>query len=332
MTKVLIDHSLVERTIDTLEELYLHTSSHEADESFYAAITELRAALEQPQVEQEPVAWIENLGGGISYNPYHDAARKLPDGVRFDLYVHPQNLNCKSNQARLATLCGYVKTNQQHQRKLSNDNDLQRENGQLITSSSSVPAGWKLVPVEPTIRQMAAMGPAIRACYDMDGVSGNVVDVYRAMLAAAPQPPLAEQPQQVEMLGETCIDGGKCHHKCTDRCFRRECCAPFSDYSGPWKYEQTQPQAKQEPVAEIQVKNGHWIDTPVAKTTDLVDGVHKLYARPHPRQPLTDEQKAAVTRELNRARCLGKRVVGNVELTDRIASAIERTHEIGSGS
>lgn len=44
----------------------------------------------QPQGEQEPVAWIENIGGGVSYNPYHEAARKLPDGVRFDLYTHPQ--------------------------------------------------------------------------------------------------------------------------------------------------------------------------------------------------------------------------------------------------
>lgn len=70
-----------------------------------------------------------------------------------------------------------------------------------------IPAGWKLVPVEPTIRQMAAMGPAIRACYDMDGVSGNVVDVYRAMLAAAPklpgeQPPTTEQSSAVQPQGE----------------------------------------------------------------------------------------------------------------------------------
>ena len=71
--------------------------------------TEQSSAVEQPQGEQEPVAWIENVEGGIGYNPYHEAARKLPDGVRFDLYVHPQNLRCKSTQARLATLWGYVK-------------------------------------------------------------------------------------------------------------------------------------------------------------------------------------------------------------------------------
>ena len=50
----------------------------------------LRAALEQPQIEQEPVAWIENLVGALSYNPYHEASRKLPEGVRFDLYTRPQ--------------------------------------------------------------------------------------------------------------------------------------------------------------------------------------------------------------------------------------------------
>ena len=66
-----------------------------------------------------------------------------------------------------------------------------------------VQAGWKLVPMEPTIRQMAAMGPAIRACYDMDGVSGNVVDVYRAMLAAAPQPPYGYDQQALDLC-QTC--------------------------------------------------------------------------------------------------------------------------------
>lgn len=44
-------------------------------------------------------------------------------------------------------------------------------------------------------------------------------------------------PHNVERIGEQCIDGGKCHHNCKERCFRRECCAPFSTYDGPWKYE-----------------------------------------------------------------------------------------------
>lgn len=42
-----------------------------------------------------------------------------------------------------------------------------------------------------------------------------------------------------EVLGQTCIDGGVCHHQCQSKCFRRECCSPFSDYEGPWKYSKT---------------------------------------------------------------------------------------------
>jgi hypothetical protein len=52
-----------------------------------------------------------------------------------------------------------------------------------------------------------------------------------------------------EVLGKTCADGGTCHHRCDERalrpelnlqpgrCFRREGCSPFSDYSGPWAYD-----------------------------------------------------------------------------------------------
>ena len=69
-------------------------------------------------------------------------------------------------------------------------------------------------------------------------------DLLCGELAAAAAP----QPQAAEVLGERCIDGGKCHHACKDRCFRRECCSPFSDYTGPWEYKaapqpQPQPQA-----------------------------------------------------------------------------------------
>lgn len=52
------------------------------------SVTALRERLAQP--EQEPVAWIGRLEGGIEYSPYHKAALKLPEGVRFDLYTSPQ--------------------------------------------------------------------------------------------------------------------------------------------------------------------------------------------------------------------------------------------------
>ena len=60
---------------------------------------------DQPQSEQEPVAWIENLGGGIGYNPYHEAAQKLPDGVRFDLYTHPQPKRKPLTDEEIDKLC-----------------------------------------------------------------------------------------------------------------------------------------------------------------------------------------------------------------------------------
>ena len=46
-----------------------------------------------------------------------------------------------------------------------------------------------------------------------------------------------------EELGSRCADGGKCHHSCKKRCFRRECCQPFSDYAGQWEYNDTSRQA-----------------------------------------------------------------------------------------
>lgn len=58
-----------------------------------------------------------------------------------------------------------------------------------------------------------------------------------------------------------------------------------------------QPQGEQEPVAEIQVKNGHWIDTPAARTAHLVDGVYKLYTRPQPKRELMDNEARRIYNE-----------------------------------
>jgi hypothetical protein len=67
------------------------------------------------------------------------------------------------------------------------------------SSAAAVP-GWKLVPVTPTIRQMAAMGPAIRACFGLDGKTGDVSDVYASMLAATPAPPQAVPAEPVAWM------------------------------------------------------------------------------------------------------------------------------------
>ena len=59
------------------------------------------------------------------------------------------------------------------------------------------------------------------------------------------------QPAVQEQLGSVCADGGTCHHQCTERCFRRECCAPFSDYVGPWSY--ATPPAAPVPLTDGQI-------------------------------------------------------------------------------
>ena len=61
------------------------------------------------------------------------------------------------------------------------------------------------------------------------------------MKKAAQEALAAERP--TEILGEQCIDGGKCHHQCENKCFRRECCEPFSGYVGPWSYPKPSPTA-----------------------------------------------------------------------------------------
>jgi hypothetical protein len=54
---------------------------------------------------------------------------------------------------------------------------------------------WKLVPVEPTGRQLDY---AMAACSKLTPL--NVHNVYRAMLAVAPPAPSAEQPDHTALL------------------------------------------------------------------------------------------------------------------------------------
>ena len=87
----------------------------------------LRAALEQPQGDQEPVAWC--VMNGVSryqllktkvvadalaaeMQKRHDLSGSIAAFHVKPAYTHPQDLRCKSNQARLATLWGYVKADQ----------------------------------------------------------------------------------------------------------------------------------------------------------------------------------------------------------------------------
>lgn len=98
-----------------------------------------------------------------------------------------------------------------------------------------------------------------------DGFTNSAWEIWQAAIAAAEE---AQPVVNGEILGETCIDGGKCHHKCADQCFRRQCCEPFSDYTGPWGYDAPQP-ASAQPVA---VPDGYVL-VPVTPTKAMTDAM-----------------------------------------------------------
>lgn len=63
---------------------------------------------------------------------------------------------------------------------------------QLAAAQQGAPEGWKLVPVEPTVTmQQAALKHVTR--------QHQTRDIYAAMLAAAPQPPVAAQLDDIDV-------------------------------------------------------------------------------------------------------------------------------------
>ena len=81
-----------------------------------------------------------------------------------------------------------------------------------------VPAGWKLVPVEPTGLMVDAGREAMQRAPDLGGIvsanTAEVMDSYTAMLAAAPAVPQAEPKREDQPLRDLLAiihcDGG--HH------------------------------------------------------------------------------------------------------------------------
>ena len=107
---VTLPRSVVEQALEAFEHLvrrhYRLGTEHDS------RAKALRAALEQPQIEQEPVFWYRPRSDGGYEGPINHSAiervRRL-SGTWVPLYTHPQNLSCKSTQKRLTTLWGYVK-------------------------------------------------------------------------------------------------------------------------------------------------------------------------------------------------------------------------------
>ena len=79
---VTLQREAVEQAITALE------SDEEMATAFHIEISELRAALEQPQVEQEPFLWLDPNFGDI-WDKDAIARDEKPDGL-LPLYTNPQ--------------------------------------------------------------------------------------------------------------------------------------------------------------------------------------------------------------------------------------------------
>ena len=85
--KILIDRAVVERVLDAL--CNTESVTGEQCEVEYHAIRALRAALEQPQVEQEPYVWYDiDTGDTWTVGAIADGC-PAPDGI-IPLYNNPQ--------------------------------------------------------------------------------------------------------------------------------------------------------------------------------------------------------------------------------------------------
>ncbi|MGL4297367.1 MAG: hypothetical protein ACRCTG_16785 [Aestuariivirga sp.] len=132
---ITLPRSVVEQALSAIVELEYSNSTAVSDKMARGSKAALRAALEQPEVvtdhhqleqsvEQEPIAWMfqHDETGRIQYVDSQQIEWGFEKGnPRWQkiapVYTHPQNLNCKSNQARLATLWGYVKEQPQQEQE-----------------------------------------------------------------------------------------------------------------------------------------------------------------------------------------------------------------------
>lgn len=120
---VTLPREVVEQALETLSNT--GTQRGKQPSQFLAeglSMNALRAALEQPKDKHEPVGEAGPMPGADGFTMACFLASDVPVGTK--IYTHPQNLNCKSTQARLATLWGYVK--EQTKREPLTDNQIDK--------------------------------------------------------------------------------------------------------------------------------------------------------------------------------------------------------------
>ena len=154
------------------------------------------------QAEAEPVAWIVEHGPTRRLTFFDEAPGKVGSGVSIPLYTHPaptaphhamldsrrrlveQAIQSAEHPSGMST----------HDGKARIDASILRRMLAIIDSLSAVPAGWKLVPVEPTPEMLSAVGMMDGYDWHAPGCSPDAdhANWYSAMIAAAPAAPQAE--------------------------------------------------------------------------------------------------------------------------------------------
>jgi len=296
--------------------------------------------------------WPEN---SIAHKIHQDTAAELRR-----LHAENQQLRAGMEAIGAGGVGPLIPAKVQHQLESSSDNELQSENGQLSTSSSTATAVWKTVPVVPTTRMVDAARSQ----------SSFPAGVWRAMLDAAPQPPAVGPTQpsaaQKDAVFEASIDfigtltgmnpppieAAPPEIFKPFRDFTEQVCAiffglqPTSRAAAPQppavkeSLTAQQPQGEQELCCEswsvnriddlgkIVDSSGRLIATVYGLQAEKIVACHNSYTRPQPRRkPLTESAIAAL-----RVACRRQFNFVTMKEFSIITRAVERAHWIGGAA
>lgn len=269
---VTLPREVVEQAIDAL----YCTNSKEGSPAYnfeLKAIKELRAALERPQVVRETAP-----DGATHIQPQQGAFYKrvdekwyvwsrMEDGRPHRWYISPGTVESCLKPISAAT---------------------ERLQNHVPDAGNMVPAGWKLVPLEPTHEMLRAGRDAHyeaeKRIQDQDAWSPGgfakravrAAHVFQAMLAAAPQPPVVEQPPTADDSSEV-----------EQPQVEQEICCKI------WSVNRI------DDLGKIVDSSGRLIATVYGSQADKIVACHNSYTQQQPkREPLTDEQ---IIRMVNQA-------------------------------
>ena len=256
---VTLPREVVKLALESMDESYADTRQGRA------LADVLRAALEQPQVVRETAP-----DGATHIQPQQGAFYKrvdekwyvwsrMEDGRPHRWYISPGTVESCLKPISAAT---------------------ERLQNHVPDAGNMVPAGWKLVPLEPTHEMLRAGRDAHyeaeKRIQDQDAWSPGgfakravrAAHVFQAMLAAAPQPTVVEQPPTADDSSEV-----------EQPQVEQEICCKI------WSVNRI------DDLGKIVDSSGRLIATVYGSQADKIVACHNSYTQQrHEREPLTDEE------------------------------------------